>query len=448
MTITSKMVPYVKSYDYGIGAHLATGSPMNKVVDGVVSGVQDAMGAAKEFEIQQITSTSALESALGIDAEASYGIGAFGSVNARFNFAKRAKIQNSSLFLAIIATVKLEYRSIDEPTLTSAAREIFGNSELFATRYGTMFVRGIDRGGLFIGLISIDTSSAEEAQTISGKLSGAYGLFSAEAKMKLQQLEQQYQSAISIMVYHEGGPVDLHMDDIQNPMQLYDIFTEWLKAFQVDPERNAMPYNVQLAPIAIANGPIPPNMADLQEAQDVLVICAKERSAKLDGLNLMNYIIENPARYNFPAPTTLNDIVKASNGYQADLDLVAAAASQAINDPAKAVFPAVYAEKEGKTYPQGIPPTPMPTLKQGLIPMPQFVGKTYEDGIALAEQFGLSLEDNTGFGDPDIPLSHLIEPIPGHPDWVGSQVVIYWQRPDPGTPVSADTPVAIAYHPQ
>jgi hypothetical protein len=446
MALASRTVPYIKDYDYGIGVDLATGSARNKVVDGIVSGVQNAQGAITGFDIQRIMLTSDLEMALGIDAEASYGIGAFGSANARFNFARRAQVQSSSLFLAITANIKLEYHSIDEPTLTSTARESINNTELFTTRYGTMFVRGIDRGGLFIGLIRIDTSSAEEAQTISGELSGAYGLFSAEAQMKLQQLDQRYQSTISIKVYHEGGPIDLSMDDIQNPMQLYDVFRQWLQAFRADPVANAVPYSVSLAPIVIANGPPPLNEVDLQHAQDILVICAKQRSATLDGLNLMNYIIQNAARYDFPTPTTLNDIVKASNGYQADLDLVAAAASQAINEPTKAVTPAFYAQQEGKTYPQGIPPTPMPKPKQGQITVPNFVGRTHGDGVALAEQLGLTLEYNTGLGDPDIPISVEIEIFQGRP--TGTDLVIYWQRPNPGTLVSAYTPVVIAYHPQ
>ncbi len=69
-----------------------------------------------------------------------------------------------------------------------------------------------------------------------------------------------------------------------------------LKSFQDNPAANAKPYSVTLAPIAIANGPIPPNAADIQHAQEILMICAKERSKILDGLNLMEFISQNPYR--------------------------------------------------------------------------------------------------------------------------------------------------------
>lgn len=107
------------------------------------------------------------------------------------------------------------------------------------------------------------------------------------------------------------------MDDITDANQLYVMLQQWLKAFQDDPVKNAKPYYVTLAPIAIANGPTLLNAAQIQHAQDVLMQCAKERSKILDGLNLMEFIIQTPSRYDFVAPTTPADIVKAFVGYQA-----------------------------------------------------------------------------------------------------------------------------------
>jgi hypothetical protein len=42
MALFQVTVPYRPSYDYGIGADLATGSPMGKVVEGEISGVGNA----------------------------------------------------------------------------------------------------------------------------------------------------------------------------------------------------------------------------------------------------------------------------------------------------------------------------------------------------------------------------------------------------------------------
>jgi hypothetical protein len=285
-------IPYQENYDFGIGVDSVSGSPMGKVITGEISGVKGALGDKARFDIFRVHNTSELEQSLDISAEASYGIGLF-SVSARFDFAKKAKVQQDSLFMAITASVTLEYQSIDDPTLTPQAAEIVNLPDLFSRRYGNMFVRGVGRGGLFVGVIQINTSSAEESQSIVGKLKGSYGLFSMEGKTKFDEVRRETNAEIHITVYHEGGPIDLHMKDITNPVELYEMFTAWLKSFKDDPEQNAIPYNVTLAPIEIANGPIPPNSVDIQHAQDVIMFCAKERSRILDNLNLMEYIQRN-----------------------------------------------------------------------------------------------------------------------------------------------------------
>lgn len=389
MALIQVQVPYRDNYDFGIGVDLATGSPMNRAVKGDVrdvSGVVGAGGATASYDISRIHSTAELEKKLGIDVEASYGCGAFGSVSGRFDFAQSSKIQNSSLFLAITATVGLEVLSIDDPTLTEAAQEAASRPADFAGRYGNMFVRGVGRGGMFVGVLQINTTSSEDAMAVSSEIEGAYGLFSASAKMKFEEVQKKFRNDIRITVYHEGGPIDLTMNDITDANQLYTMLQQWLKSFQDDPVRNARPYYATLAPIAIANGaPATPNAAQVQHAQDVLVLCAKERSVILDGLNLMEFISQNPSRYDFIPPTTPADITKAFVGYQSDLDLVAAAASQAINDSTKAVTPAEYASKVVKPYPQGKPPTPMPTPEKGMLDVFAVRGEVLagEDPLAL-----------------------------------------------------------------
>lgn len=360
MAQTQVEIPYVRGYDFGIGVDLATGSRMGKVVEGDVSGVTDAIGATTSYDISRINTTSELETALGIDVEASGGCGLF-SASGRFSFAKKSKVQSSSLFMILTANVALEDLSIDDPTLSPMASSLANRPEVFSTRFGNMFISALGRGGLFVAVMEISTMNSEEKESISAELSGSYGLFSAEAKMNLEKIQKDYSSEIHINVYHEGGPVNLFQQDIRDPEQLYIVMQQWLTSFQDNPSENSRPYSVTLSPIAIANGPIPPNAADREHAQDIVKICAKQRSKILDGLNLMEYISQNPSRYTFVEPTTPADITQAFVGYQADLDLVAEAASHAINYVTEAVTPAEFAIRTGKLYPQGVPPMPMPT---------------------------------------------------------------------------------------
>ena len=90
-------------YNIGVGADLASGSPMGFVVDGAAEGVQSAGGATVNFTVRRIHTTEELHRSLGIDAEASFGSGLFGGRFFGSFFASRKirPVQTSSLFLLL-----------------------------------------------------------------------------------------------------------------------------------------------------------------------------------------------------------------------------------------------------------------------------------------------------------------------------------------------------------
>jgi len=386
-------VPWKLSYDVGVGVDLASGSPMNKVVDGVANGVDNAQGAMVDLFVQRIQSTEDLEQSLGISAEASYGCGCFGGVSARFNFAQSSKIQTSSLFMTITVKVELGALSIDKVKLDAEADATVGNYNLFTTRYGNMFVRGLRRGGLFIGVVQINTRNEDEATQVSAALGGSYGLFSAQLETKLSDVKKTYQAEVRVRMYHEGGPVDLTLDDPTDPMQLLRNANLFLKSFRDNGNAMAVPLSVALAPISIANGTPPPNAAQIEHAQDILLYCAKRRSGILDQLNLLDFINDNKAKYDVSNGATWDAVRAAIQDFQADLDTVAACASQAINHPDQAVMPTDYAAQHGKVFPKASFPTPMPVPIGGkLVEVPDFSGCATADACrTLAKAIGLTL---------------------------------------------------------
>ena len=382
MALTQIEVPYTKNYDFGVGVDVASQSPMGKAVVGDVSGVEGAAGSTVSFSVDRVYTTSEMSKKMGISVEAGGGCGVF-SASARFDFASSCQVQSSSLFMVATAHISLKNLSIDDPALSPAATEVVNNPAVFSTRFGNMFVRGIDRGGLCIGVIQVDTETKEETEFISVGLSGSYGLFSAEGKTKFETAIKSSKSNISIRVYHEGGPENLEVKDPTDPMEIYQLMNDFLQSFHDDPEKNAVPYNVTLAPLAIANGPVPPNEADVQLAQDVLSICATARANALDEMNLMNYILKNSARFDFPPPTTVDSVAAAVQNYELDLQLIGKAASRTMNDVSKAVTPAAFAEEQKKEYPAGKPPSPTPVRRKGELDGIQTTGQRLVKGDAL-----------------------------------------------------------------
>ena len=120
-----------------------------------------------------------------------------------------------------------------------------------------------------------------------------------------------------------------------------------------------------LAPIAIAEGPLPPNEADILHAEDVLRFCASRRSRLLDQLNLLQLFLDSPSKFDFSNGASENQIRQANVDTQSDLDLIAACASAAINHPGSALMPTDFGSKQDPqiVFPKAVMPDPLPGPK-------------------------------------------------------------------------------------
>ncbi len=433
MTIRQAYVPYRQGYNIGVGADLATGSPMGKAVEGVASKVDGAGAATVQFNVRRIQSTEELEQALGIDAEASLGCSIFGGgVSARFSFAKSTKVQSSSLFMLVSAQVELAFESVDDPVLSSDADLLLQHPDIFAERYGDAFVRGIQRGGLFIGTLQIDTASAQQSSQIAGELAGSYGLFSADVKTKFASIQSRYNCSVFVNMYHEGGPVDLKISDFSNPQELLDNANTFLSSFKTQAEDQvAKPYFVTLASMAIARSKnLPPNDEDVAHAQGVLMACTKARSRILDQLNLVEYILSSPDKFSFPPSCTPDTLAKLQALFESDIDTVSRCASAAIDVPKGALMPADYAKGVSITYPQGVLPQDMPVPKAGKLTLvPDFSAcASWVDCNALAASKGLTAQQVFANLAPDTFKVIAVSPAPGTSVAEGSVVNITTQR--------------------
>ena len=329
-------VPYQFGYDYGIGVKGSTGGRMQLGAKGTPSQVQGASGGSGGFQMIQITQTSELEDHLGISADASGGVGLF-SASDRFNFSRDCKIQTNSISLLLTCTVQNGFSQIDQPVLDDAAAQLVasGQSDLFAQRYGDCFVAGIESGGQFFGVVRIDVKSESDHQTIENSLSGAYGPFSADVNVKVQSALQQTQSTAETYLYYEGGNVQTKP---QSPKELFAAADEWSRSVQ----QTSKPYTALLLPWIIANGPNPPNAADLEHQRDVLKSCAKLRSAVIDRLNIIEYIQGHPADFVMKQGDS-DRLSKLHAAIAGDYDIIEQAASYAIDNAKLAVEAETYA---------------------------------------------------------------------------------------------------------
>jgi len=356
MPLSEIRVPHLDTYAFGVGVDRLSGTTMNLAVKPTQSGPQDALGDRQSFEVSRVSSTHDMQRSLGIDADASYGCACFGAgVSARFSFSEQSEVHSSSLFLTITCTASCADLSIAHCELTEEAKAVTDRTDVFTGRYGDMFARACKRGGLFVGLMRVETFDEGQANSIETELRGSYGAFTADVSANFSKVTQDHRASVYCTVYAEGGPA-VQLSDPTNPAELLALANTWLKAMHDDPVRNSVPYQWTLSPISIAEGPLPLNAAEYQRAQDVLMLCSKDRSALLDQLNQMNWWLRHQDKYDFSqgdSPASLLETVKKT---QKDLDTVASCASLAMTSPREARMPTDYAEQKGGQYPLSAPP--------------------------------------------------------------------------------------------
>ena len=372
-------VPHIDGYDFGVGLDSLSGTLMNLVVAPSATTPVGAGGSDHFFQVARVNTTQDLQRSLNIDASASYGT--FGaSVSGRFNFAQEVSVHSASLFMAITATVHLADLSIPDCVLIPAAAALTDRPDVFVQRYGDVFFRACRRGGLFVGVMRVETFDESEATSIEAELRGSYGLFSADVTAKFSDVTKMHNSKVYCSVYSEGGPA-IKVQRPDDPGELLTLANNWMQAMQDNPTANSRPYQWTLSPLSIAEGPLPPNAADIQNAQDVLKFCADQRLELLDQYNLLDWWVHHPDQYDWTRAYPLDQARRAAAGTQQDLDTVAETASAAINNPAHAVRPADYAQAHGLVYPAGALPAVYPKPKPGPVTVysaPQYQGNSQQ----------------------------------------------------------------------
>ncbi|MBV8452123.1 MAG: PASTA domain-containing protein [Deltaproteobacteria bacterium] len=433
MPLDQVMVPYWRGFNYGIGVRSATAGPLALAVEGALSSVTGAAGGTATFHLSRVQTTDDIETSLGISADVSGGVGLF-SASDRFNFARDCKVQTTSLSLVVSSTRQKAFQQIDAPKLNSDAGALVSAGKLdeFAARYGDMFVRGVQTGGQFFGIFRIDAKTESSRQTIDNALAGSYGPFSGDTHFNLVQTCMNEHASIYCDAYIEGGKVNTQPN---TPDNLLTAMHEWATTVDDLP----VSYFVSLAPYIIALGPVPPNVIDLQHQKDVLVQCARLRSQTLDKLNLVEYVMDPTHTAEFSGLAGGPDLGALHAGLSSDLDVIAAAASYALDNPKSAVDPETFARTKIVAADGTVMRPGQPDYKLTVLPnMPKHEGAT----VMVPNFMGLISADQAS----QIAAANRLTIHWADDGQVNDTFQIIAQDPRPATPVSPGATVTLTTH--
>jgi hypothetical protein len=364
---TASYIPYVDGYDAGLGVLRSTGEPRNKSIKGQADGVTLSPGGSGLTWVTRVDSTEALETEFGITASARGGIGIF-KADDKFEFTKRCQLQSYSLAVIIRSEQQSGFIQIDELELTEAAKVLASaNPEGFVDQFGDCFIRGIKRGGQLFISIRIDTRDMQSKETIKNSLNATVGAFSAEAMVSLTEAVKSTNSHSEVLLFNIGG--------IAAPTSLSSpVLGPWINSVTTQ----AAPFAVTLAPYKIVSGFDPPQAAELQHQQDILLRCEQLRYYALDSLNEVEYVLSH---LNLFATVDVAALNTARTGFAVDIDVISQARAFATRNPIQAMEPESYARTKllRPDYKLTLLPVPMPELPATLLKVPNFVGWLAED---------------------------------------------------------------------
>lgn len=393
MVMKQETVPMRDGYDIGIGVSMSSGSPMALGATGAVTPPQVGGGETGSFTFRRIETTQDLESELGVGADISAGIGLF-SGSASLDFSKRCRVQTSSLTVMVSNSRTFAFEQMDSPALSEAAGKLVERGKPLEDQFGEYFVRGIGTGGRFFGVVRIDTKSVQSKMSLNAALEGSYGVtVSAEVRISVSEAMRNAEARAEAFILHDGGvhhPA-AQRDPVELVNQLYKAMDEWTASVRAEPRS----YTVTLAPYAIALGPTPPNIADIEKQRRVLIRCAKLRSQSIDMLNLVDYVLDIRHTAEFEFAPDGPDLQALRAALAGDLDVIEEAASFAIENLKEARDPEVFMRDiHGKADFRltGLPAN-MPKQKEILPPvtpsaaapnaMPDLVGQMAEPVVDL-----------------------------------------------------------------
>jgi hypothetical protein len=323
-------VPYRNGMDYGVGIDTPSGASRNVAVLGDPTEISNAPGSIVTYSLHQVSSEEDMQSQLGISAEAGGGVGLF-SASARLNFSKDCSYHSNAVFALVQVSVQLAFSSIRAPTPNQTAIAIAqeGDSERFQREFGDMFVRGLSRGGVFFGMVSIQTTSKDDQEKLGIAVSGAYGPFSASGSFSSAFHDAIQNRSLDIKVYQEGGAITSQPTSLE---QLETIASTWASTV----EAKAVAYGALLDSYTILDLPNPPNYIDLENQKEVLARCSVLRNQDWQLLNDIDYVLGHPDEF---AAFDAAVLKQAQDNLASDLNVITKAASYALDHPKEAAEP-------------------------------------------------------------------------------------------------------------
>jgi hypothetical protein len=340
--MSTDILDYTQGFDFGVGVDESTGIPMGIAIKpGAPESVTQAGGQNVIYNYSIIESVEDFYDALNVDVKANARY-MFGSASAKFQFSQSVHVNTQSIYFVGSCTVTNSFLQTLHPAMLPEAAALLskGQAERFREAYGDSFVRGFQNGGQFYIVISISSSSREEARKVGAQVkAGVQALVgSGSVSVGVEKVVKQSSSTceFSVAMLQSGGK---GVEASLTPT--IEEATVRLKEFPSIIAKNPIPYSCLVASYKTLPLPDAPNFMDFKQQKHVLNEAAQLIIRYEAALNDLDLVSKNIKSYEpFPA----SNLDKWRNTLERDIDAIYDAASRAVDNPKEAELPQVHSE--------------------------------------------------------------------------------------------------------
>jgi hypothetical protein len=181
-----RSVDAAAGFDYGDGVATISGARRtNQAVHCTRPATTQRTGWSQQIQISLCETVQEVYDALDIsvDTTASYGLA---SMSDKFSLAQSSQRTGFSLHLVVLATVRSPLCLARDVSLTKEARDILVHPgfDTFYGQFGDKFVSGLVVGGEYSAVLSLETSSDDDKQTLKNSLGVAVQLGKLDASVQ------------------------------------------------------------------------------------------------------------------------------------------------------------------------------------------------------------------------------------------------------------------------
>jgi hypothetical protein len=211
-----QFAPQAGDFLLGTGFDSALQFARSTCVEGTLATIGPASGQDVKFNLERVDTVESLQSAIGMSAEASIGIGMF-SGDASLDYRRTVSLNSYSTYMLVKVSVLNPTQTIRNPSFNDAARlALAADAVRFRNLCGNLFVSSLSTGGEFTALISISSRSEQEKRELDTAVSASVGLYgSAKGKFSEAFRKATTGKHVKVDVLRRGGAGPL--PDVSDP---------------------------------------------------------------------------------------------------------------------------------------------------------------------------------------------------------------------------------------